>query len=72
MEQHTAAISQFLQPLLLGIIAYLLARYGSKIERNQDELFRSRNEHEKRLAQHDVRLGNVENEVEYIRHRKGN
>lgn len=62
MEQHTAAISQFLQPLLLGIIAYLLARYGSKIERNQDELFRSRNEHEKRLSV-------VENEVDHLKER---
>lgn len=59
MEQHTAAISQYLTPLLLAVIAYLLMRYLGKNERDHDELFSRTNEHSRRLSV-------VENEVEHL------
>ena len=59
--EHTLAISAWLTPLLLMIIAYYLKRFLDKNERDHDEYFQRTNEH-------NVRLTRVETEVEHLQH----
>lgn len=76
--EHTAAISVWLTPILIGIIgALFLLEVGvmgkiflnvlKRNEQDHNELFQSRNEHSRTLAQHEIRIDRVETEVEHIR-----
>ncbi len=61
---HTAAISSWLTPVLLVVIAYYLKRFLERNERDHDEFYR-------RTNQHDIRLTRVETEMEHFRGEDG-
>lgn len=57
---HITAISAWLVPILLGVIAYQLQRFMARNERDHDEFFQRTNEHS-------IRLTRVETEVDHLR-----
>lgn len=61
--EHTMAISAWLTPLLLVVIAYYLKRFLDKNERDHDEFFQRTNDHSRRLSV-------VENEMQHLSRHK--
>lgn len=64
MEDHLSAISRWLTPMLLVIIAYYLKRFLDKNEHDHDQFFERTNEHS-------IRLTKVETEVDLLQQHDG-